>query len=62
MKFPFEFRTSQRDLMGAVYKTMKDNSILYAIAPTGTGKTAPAEFALNYFQNISLDSLINVFY
>jgi len=45
LKFPYEFRKNQRDLMGAVYKTMRDEDILYAIAPTGTGKTIATLFS-----------------
>ena len=45
MEFPFEYRKNQRTLMGAVYKTIQNKDILYAIAPTGTGKTIATMFA-----------------
>ncbi|MDO9628695.1 MAG: ATP-dependent DNA helicase [Acholeplasmataceae bacterium] len=44
--FPFDkFRRGQREMMAAVYQTMKDDDILYAIAPTGIGKTMASLFA-----------------
>ncbi|NLD26402.1 MAG: ATP-dependent DNA helicase, partial [Acholeplasmataceae bacterium] len=40
LNFPFaQYRDGQRDLMGACYKTILNRDILYAIAPTGVGKT-----------------------
>jgi DNA excision repair protein ERCC-2 len=45
LEFPFEFRKNQRELMGAVYKTILDKGICYAIAPTGTGKTIATLFS-----------------
>ncbi|KRQ86887.1 ATP-dependent DNA helicase DinG [Caloramator mitchellensis] len=40
LQFPFkEFREGQRKLSVAVYKTIRDKKILFAEAPTGTGKT-----------------------
>lgn len=45
LSFPYEFRKNQRKLMGAVYQTMKAEDILYAIAPTGTGKTIATLFS-----------------
>ena len=46
IKFPFEsLREGQRDLMKSCYKTMKDEGILYAIAPTGIGKTMATMFS-----------------
>ena len=46
IKFPFESqRPGQRDLMKATFKTLKDNDILYAIAPTGIGKTMATLFS-----------------
>ena len=40
IKFPFDkIRDGQRDLMKASYYTLSNNKILYAIAPTGIGKT-----------------------
>ena len=41
LAFPFpEYREGQRELMGACYRTLMNKGILYAIAPTGIGKTA----------------------
>ena len=46
IKFPFEQeRPGQRDLMTATYKALKNKDILYAIAPTGIGKTMATMFA-----------------
>jgi len=46
MVFPFEtYRRGQREMMKAVYQTMLDQDILYAIAPTGIGKTMASLFA-----------------
>lgn len=46
IEFPFKTkRQGQMDLMKATYLTMKSNSILYAIAPTGIGKTMAVIFS-----------------
>ncbi len=46
IKFPFKnMRAGQRDLMKSCYQTMRDNEILYAIAPTGIGKTIATIFS-----------------
>lgn len=43
--FPFEqFRPGQRKLAGAVYKTILDKKNLFAMAPTGIGKTISTTF------------------
>lgn len=40
LKFPFEqYRSGQRHFMTGIYNTLKEKNILYAIAPTGIGKT-----------------------
>ena len=41
------FRISKRskEMMAAIYQTIKDQDILYAIAPTGIGKTMASLFA-----------------
>lgn len=40
-QFPYEgFRRGQYDLSKAVYRALRDGKILFAEAPTGTGKTA----------------------
>lgn len=45
MGFPFEtYRQGQRKLAGAVYKTMVDGKSLFAMAPTGIGKTISTIF------------------
>ena len=44
--FPFQNkRKGQNELMKATYLTMESNSILYAIAPTGIGKTMATIFS-----------------
>ncbi len=46
INFPFkDFRRGQREMMAAVYQTIKDQDILYAIAPTGIGKTMASLFS-----------------
>ena len=45
ISFPFpEKREGQYNLMKATYRTLMDENILYAIAPTGTGKTMATLF------------------
>jgi DNA excision repair protein ERCC-2 len=45
LAFPFEqFRPGQRKLAGAVYKTIIDKKNLFAMAPTGIGKTISTSF------------------
>jgi DNA excision repair protein ERCC-2 len=45
IKFPYkQKRAYQNNLMKAVYETMETNDILYAIAPTGIGKTMATLF------------------
>ena len=46
LEFPFKvYRRGQREMMKAVYQTIKDEDILYAIAPTGIGKTMASLFS-----------------
>lgn len=46
IEFPFkQKREGQRDLMKAVYQALNDEEILYAIAPTGIGKTMATMFS-----------------
>ena len=46
IEFPFrEKRSGQRELMKAVYECMRNKDILYAIAPTGIGKTMATLFS-----------------
>ncbi|CAH2713716.1 3'-5' exonuclease DinG [Neobacillus rhizosphaerae] len=45
LSFPFEsFRTGQRNLAGAVYKTISTEKNLFVMAPTGIGKTISTLF------------------
>ncbi|WP_409253036.1 ATP-dependent DNA helicase [Bacillus sp. SCS-153A] len=45
LEFPFhEYRKGQRNLAGAVYKTITEKKTLFANAPTGTGKTISTIF------------------
>lgn len=45
ISFPFkDIRLGQRDLMKTVYQALKDKEIVYAIAPTGIGKTMATIF------------------
>lgn len=45
LSFPFaEYRKGQRELAVAVYKTIRDKKLLFAQAPTGTGKTISTLF------------------
>ncbi len=46
LNFPFrDFREGQRELMGACYRSILNKDILYAIAPTGVGKTIATVFS-----------------
>ena len=46
IKFPFvQMRPGQKEMMKACFKTMNDKDILYAIAPTGIGKTMATLFS-----------------
>lgn len=45
LNFPFqEYRRGQRELAVAVYKTIREGKLLFAQAPTGTGKTIASMF------------------
>lgn len=45
LKFPFpHYRTGQYELAGSVYRTIRRGSQLFAVAPTGTGKTLSTLF------------------
>ena len=45
LEFPFEaYRPGQRKLAGAVYRTIEAAGSLFAVAPTGTGKTISTLF------------------
>ena len=46
LTFPFQnYRRGQRELMNACYQTIRDEDTLFAIAPTGIGKTMATLFA-----------------
>lgn len=46
LRFPFDdYRINQREFMAHVYRNILDRSILYAIAPTGIGKTIATLFS-----------------
>jgi len=44
VKFPFEYRTSQKKLVSGVYRTILGGKKLFIEAPTGTGKTISTIF------------------
>ena len=44
LQFPFEYRPGQRRLVGGVYRTIVQEKKLFALAPTGTGKTISTLF------------------
>jgi DNA excision repair protein ERCC-2 len=59
--FPFEqFRPGQRKLAGAVYKTIIDKKNLFAMAPTGIGKTISTTFPA--IKAIGEGSIEKIFY
>lgn len=46
LHFPFaNYRRGQKEMMSSVYQTMKDDDLVFAIAPTGIGKTMASLFA-----------------
>ncbi|MDD3999847.1 MAG: helicase C-terminal domain-containing protein [Bacilli bacterium] len=46
LSFPYlEYREGQRELMGACYRSILNQDVLFAIAPTGVGKTIATLFA-----------------
>jgi len=42
LRFPFEYRQGQKKLISGVYQTIVQRKRLFAMAPTGTGKTIAA--------------------
>ena len=44
LAFPFIYRAGQRDMVAAVYHTLKEGKQLFVQAPTGVGKTMSAVF------------------
>lgn len=45
LQFPFTRRPAQDTFMKGIYQTLQQQDVLYAIAPTGTGKTMGALFS-----------------
>ncbi len=61
LKFPYEdFREGQRDLAEAVYKIIKNEKILFARAPTGTGKTIATLFPA--VKSLGMGQIDKIFY
>ncbi|XZF77475.1 ATP-dependent DNA helicase [Bacillus sp. AL-1R] len=61
LKFPFpSFRKGQRKLAGAVYQTIQEGNNLFAVAPTGIGKTVSTIFPT--VKNIGENSMNRMFY
>jgi len=61
MVFPYEhFRQSQRQLAEGVYKIIKNEKILFARAPTGTGKTIAVLFPA--IKSLGLGHIDKIFY
>jgi len=61
MAFPYEhFRKSQRQLAETVYKIIKNKKILFAKAPTGTGKTIATLFPS--IKSLGLGYIDKIFY
>ncbi len=49
LRFPFDFRTYQKDTINAIYSAMKKEQNVFAAAPTGSGKTLNALYpAIKY--------------
>lgn len=61
LAFPYpDFRQGQRDLAEAVYKIIKHQKILFARAPTGTGKTIATLFPA--IKSLGLNQTDKLFY
>jgi len=61
LKFPYgDFRAGQRELSEAVYKIIKNKKILFARAPTGTGKTIATLFPA--VKSLGLGQIDKIFY
>ncbi len=61
LTFPYEdFREGQRDLAEAVYKIVKNEKILFARAPTGTGKTIATLFPA--IKSLGMGQIDKIFY
>ncbi len=44
LKFPYEFRAGQKELIAKIYYSISKNKLLFMQAPTGTGKTLATIF------------------
>lgn len=44
LKFPFEYRAGQKEMVEHVYRSIHQNGVLFAQAPTGSGKTIATVF------------------
>jgi len=61
LNFPFlSFRKGQRKLAGAVYQTIQEGNNLFAVAPTGIGKTVSTIFPT--VKSIGENSINRMFY
>lgn len=61
LNFPYEdFREGQRELAEAVYKIVKNKKILFARAPTGTGKTIATLFPA--IKSLGMGQVDKIFY
>ncbi len=61
LSFPYEdFRAGQRELAEAVYKIIKNKKILFARAPTGTGKTIATLYPA--IKSLGLGQIDKIFY
>lgn len=61
LNFPYEnFREGQRELSEAVYKIIKNKKILFARAPTGTGKTIATLFPA--IKSLGMGQIDKIFY
>ncbi|PGZ84696.1 ATP-dependent DNA helicase [Bacillus sp. AFS029533] len=61
LNFPFpSFRKGQRKLAGAVYQTIQEGNNLFAVAPTGIGKTVSTIFPT--VKSIGEDRINRMFY
>ncbi|MCP3944638.1 MAG: ATP-dependent DNA helicase [Desulfobacteraceae bacterium] len=61
LTFPYDdFRTGQRELAEAVYKIIKNKKILFARAPTGTGKTIATLYPA--IKSLGLGQIDKIFY
>lgn len=60
--FPFEnFRKNQKKLMHSVYKSIEKNKKLFALAPTGTGKTMSTIYpAIKAYCNFNYDKIFYI--